>query len=89
MKRFLLLLATCYSYTCKQIERDDLVILNENEIDVTYTELMEKGMQQTHGVGFEEYSKNLEKRLDIEKKRQQDHEKCNRLVAEVDRQLHR
>ncbi|MDC3412341.1 hypothetical protein NC797_00405 [Aquibacillus sp. 3ASR75-11] len=56
---------------------------------MTYTAEMEKAMQQSHGVGYAEYSRKLEKRLDIEKKRQSSYKRSQQIYAEVDRQLHR
>ncbi|MBU8906615.1 hypothetical protein [Desertibacillus haloalkaliphilus] len=46
---------------------------------------MEKAMQQSHGVGYAEYSRSLEQRLKVEKAREQDYKQCNRLVAQVSR----
>ncbi|MGM0939436.1 MAG: hypothetical protein ACQEWU_00500 [Bacillota bacterium] len=51
---------------------------------MNYTSEMEKAMQQTHHIGFAEYERKLEKRLAIEKKRQQEHEKCKHFAAEYD-----
>ncbi|MBR7554714.1 hypothetical protein ACFFJI_11175 [Allobacillus sp. GCM10007491] len=50
---------------------------------------MEKSMQQSHGMGYKEYSMNLNRRLQVEKKRENDYKKCNNLVSEVERQVHR
>ncbi|MGP4073168.1 hypothetical protein ACTWQB_11510 [Piscibacillus sp. B03] len=69
--------------------KDDLVILNDNEIDLTYTSEMEKAMHQSHGVGYTEYGQKLEKRLQIEKEREKNYRESRRLVSEVDRQIHR
>ncbi|WP_279401910.1 hypothetical protein [Piscibacillus salipiscarius] len=46
-------------------------------------------MQQSHGVGYTEYSQKLEKRLQIEKEREKNYRESRRLVSEVDRQIHR
>ncbi len=46
-------------------------------------------MQQSHGMGYKEYSQNIDKRLQVEQKREREYKKSNRLVNEVDRQLHR
>ncbi|WP_165902170.1 hypothetical protein [Melghiribacillus thermohalophilus] len=46
-------------------------------------------MHQSHGIGYEEYSRRLEKRLLVEKRRDQDYLKSRRIVAEVDRLVHR
>ncbi|MBO8156780.1 MAG: hypothetical protein H0Z32_09985 [Bacillaceae bacterium] len=46
-------------------------------------------MHQSHGIGYEEYSRKLEKRLQVEKRREKDYLKSQQIVAEVDRQIHR
>ncbi|RPF50349.1 hypothetical protein EDC24_2784 [Aquisalibacillus elongatus] len=46
-------------------------------------------MQQARGVNYKEYSQKLEKRLEVEKQREQDYKESRRMVAEVDRQIHR
>src|SRR5699024_12859460 len=54
-----------------------------------YTPEMEKAMHQSHKMGFAEYSRNLDNRLTVEKRRQQEYEKCKHIVAEIDSQIHR
>ncbi|WP_163971511.1 hypothetical protein [Oceanobacillus halotolerans] len=49
---------------------------------------MEKAMQQSHGMGYKEYGRKLDKRMAVEKRRNKDYEKCKHLVAELDSQLH-
>ncbi|WP_194840806.1 hypothetical protein [Filobacillus milosensis] len=46
-------------------------------------------MHQSRGVGYQEYSQNLEKRLEVEKQREKEYKQSRRVVAEVDRQIHR
>lgn len=46
-------------------------------------------MQQSHGIGYAEYSQKLENRLAVERKRQREYEQSRRIVAEVDRIVHR
>jgi hypothetical protein len=50
---------------------------------------MEKAMQQSHGMGYAEYSRKLQKRIDVEKRRYQSYKKSQQIYAEVDRQIHR
>ncbi|KGX85742.1 hypothetical protein N784_08010 [Pontibacillus litoralis JSM 072002] len=50
---------------------------------------MEKAMQQSHGIGYEEYSRCLDQRLKVEQRRHVEFEQSNRIVSEIDRQLHR
>src|SRR5699024_4487099 len=56
---------------------------------MNYTPEMEKAMHQSHKMGFAEYSRNLDNRLTVEKRRQQEYEKCKHIVAEIDSQIHR
>ncbi|MCP8617734.1 hypothetical protein [Salirhabdus salicampi] len=46
-------------------------------------------MQQSHGMGYEEYSRKLTKRIEVEKKRQKEHREMQQMIAKVDQQLHR
>ncbi|MBM7551260.1 hypothetical protein [Thalassobacillus pellis] len=46
-------------------------------------------MQQSHGMGYAEYSNKLDQRLEVEKRRQKEYEESRKIVAEVDRQLHK
>ncbi|WP_194841264.1 hypothetical protein [Salinibacillus xinjiangensis] len=46
-------------------------------------------MQQSHGIGFKEYSRKLDNRLEVEKRREEDYKKGRQVYAEVDRQLFR
>lgn len=46
-------------------------------------------MQQTHGMGYEEYSRTLDQRLKVEQRREDEYQRSRAIVAEVDRQLHR
>ncbi|QQK74155.1 hypothetical protein HUG15_15870 [Salicibibacter cibarius] len=39
-------------------------------------ELMEKGIQQAHGCTHQEYRENVEKMIEVEKKREKDYEKA-------------
>jgi len=46
---------------------------------------MEKAMHQSHGCGFAEYERDLEKRLDVEKDREKEYKKALELAAEANR----
>lgn len=56
---------------------------------MNYTPEMEKAMQQSHKMGYEEYSRKLEKRMLVEKRRHKEYEKCKYMTAEIDRQLYK
>jgi len=42
---------------------------------------MEKAMQQSHKMGYAEYCRKLEKRMDVERRREQEYETCKHLTA--------
>ncbi|MFC7394327.1 hypothetical protein [Scopulibacillus cellulosilyticus] len=44
-------------------------------------------MHQSHGIGYAEYERSLEKRLEVEKSREKDYRKCNIIAAEQDHKL--
>ncbi|SER44824.1 hypothetical protein SAMN04487944_104157 [Gracilibacillus ureilyticus] len=46
-------------------------------------------MQQSHGLGYAEYSRKLSKRLKVEEERENDYEKSQKIVNEVNRIVHR
>ncbi|WP_176371234.1 hypothetical protein [Litchfieldia alkalitelluris] len=45
-------------------------------------------MHQTHGIGYEEYNQDLEKRLKVEREREQDHQKSIAILNEHQRLMH-
>ncbi|WP_174234300.1 hypothetical protein [Bacillus sp. V59.32b] len=49
---------------------------------------MEKAMQQSHGIGYSEYSRKLDVRLQVEKRREREYEQCNQIVNDLQRKLH-
>ncbi|MFS0674347.1 hypothetical protein [Ornithinibacillus sp. 179-J 7C1 HS] len=51
---------------------------------MNYTSEMEKAMQTSHHIGYAEYCRNLDKRLEVEKKRQQEYHQCKQMIAEID-----
>ncbi|WP_221408603.1 hypothetical protein [Peribacillus simplex] len=52
------------------------------------TSEMEKAMQSSHGIGYSEYSRNLDLRIEVEKERDREHEKCNKMVLDLQRKIH-
>lgn len=54
-----------------------------------YTAEMEKAMQHSHKIGYAEYCRKLDKRLDVEKKREQEYAACKHLAAQMDGKIHR
>jgi hypothetical protein len=42
---------------------------------------MEKAMHQSHGCGYAEYDRDLEKRLDVEKEREKEYKKGLKIAA--------
>lgn len=53
-----------------------------------YTGEMEKALYQAYGFGYEEYSRKLSKRMEVEKHRDADYKKSLEIVAELDRKFH-
>ncbi|WP_164214905.1 hypothetical protein [Virgibacillus sp. YIM 98842] len=56
---------------------------------MNHTQEMEKAMQQSHKMGFAEYERKLENRLDVEKRREKEYEACKHLTTDIDSQIHR
>ncbi|WP_053218750.1 hypothetical protein [Virgibacillus senegalensis] len=69
--------------------RKEGFIITDSGIGLNYTSEMEKAMHQNHGIGYAEYERKLEKRLEVEKEREDSYRKSRRVVAEVERQVHR
>ena len=44
-------------------------------------------MHKSHGMGYQEYSRKLEKRLKVEKRREQDYQKSRKVLADVEPNL--
>jgi hypothetical protein len=40
---------------------------------------MEKAMHQSHGIGYSEYERNLDKRLEVEKERDKEYKKAREM----------
>ncbi len=45
-------------------------------------------MQQSHGIGYSEYSRRLDVRLQVEERRERDYEEGNRIVNNLQRQIY-
>ncbi|KQU20370.1 hypothetical protein ASG65_04795 [Bacillus sp. Leaf13] len=59
-----------------------------NTLDLNVTSEMEKALQLSHGIGYNEYSRNLDLRIEVEKERDKEHEKCNKMVLDLQRKIH-
>ncbi|QST02013.1 MULTISPECIES: hypothetical protein [Pontibacillus] len=46
-------------------------------------------MHQSHGMGYQEYSRRIDQRLKVEQRREAEYQASRQIVAEVDRQIHR
>lgn len=46
-------------------------------------------MHGAHNMGYAEYSRRLDTRLQVEQKRQREFEESRKMIEQVDRQLHR
>ncbi|GAM14354.1 MULTISPECIES: hypothetical protein [Bacillaceae] len=49
---------------------------------------MEKAMHGAHGISYEVYSMNHDARMEVERKRERDYIKSQRMVADLDRKVH-
>ncbi|WIF97429.1 MULTISPECIES: hypothetical protein [Pontibacillus] len=58
-------------------------------MNLNYTSEMEKAMHQSHGIGYQEYSRRIDQRLKVEQRREAEYQASRQIVAEVDRQIHR
>ncbi|MGD6794498.1 hypothetical protein [Metabacillus indicus] len=54
---------------------------------MNYTTEMEKALMQSHKMGYAVYSRNHEKRMEVEKNREEDYQKSKQLFAELDRKI--
>ncbi|WP_246945650.1 hypothetical protein [Bacillus pinisoli] len=59
--------------------------LTIQQLELNYTTEMEKAMYLSHRIGYEEYSCTLAKRLEIEKKRQQNYIASRQMISEIER----
>jgi biopolymer transport protein ExbD len=49
---------------------------------------MEKAMYQTHGFGYEEYKRNLENRMQVERDRDKNYKQSMQLISELERNVY-
>ncbi len=59
-----------------------------NQLHLNYTHGMEKAMRGAHGVGYALYSQKHDVRLKVEKKRQEEYVKSQRMLADFERKIH-
>lgn len=45
-------------------------------------------MYQSYGIGYEEYNRKLENRIEVEKEREKDHHKSMQILSQYSRQIH-
>ncbi|WP_156424456.1 hypothetical protein [Bacillus sp. FJAT-27445] len=57
------------------------------KLNMRYTPEMEKAMQGSHGVGYEEYKLKHEVRMEVEQRRQKEYVKSQRMIADLDRKV--
>ena len=50
---------------------------------------MEKAMQRSHKIGYAEYCRKLDKRLEVEKQREKEYAACKHFTAEIDSKIHK
>ncbi|WP_219621106.1 hypothetical protein [Bacillus sp. UMB0893] len=48
---------------------------------------MEKALMQSHGMGYAVYSRNHEKRMEVEKNREKDYQKSKMIFAVLERKM--
>ncbi|WP_251397681.1 hypothetical protein [Metabacillus litoralis] len=48
---------------------------------------MEKAMHHSHGIGYAEYASKHDKRMDVEKSREEDYRKSQLIYADVERKM--
>lgn len=46
-------------------------------------------MQQSHGIGYAEYNRNLDNRLMVEKQREEDHRRSLEIMSSLTSKIHR
>ncbi|MFB5661450.1 hypothetical protein [Alteribacillus sp. HJP-4] len=55
--------------------------------DKETTENIEKSMQESHGVSKEEYERSVDKKIEVEKKREKDHKENKDLTNEINTKI--
>ncbi|MFG3443883.1 hypothetical protein [Bacillus velezensis] len=48
---------------------------------------MEKAMQKSHGIGYEEYGRRLSKRMEVERQRELEYQKSKFLAAQLSEKI--
>ncbi|GAK04516.1 hypothetical protein JCM19037_2939 [Geomicrobium sp. JCM 19037] len=57
--------------------------MKSNEQPMNYTELMEKAMHQSHGYSTGEYHADVEKIIEVEKKREEEYNHVKRINEQL------
>ncbi|WP_316571532.1 hypothetical protein [Neobacillus sp. YIM B06451] len=57
------------------------------KLNMRYTSEMEKAMQGSHGIGFEEYKLKHDVRMEVEQRREREYVKSQRLIADIERKI--
>jgi len=55
---------------------------------MNYTGEMEKAMHDAHGIGYEAYCMKHKLRMKVERRREKDYLRSQRIVADIDRKVH-
>lgn len=50
---------------------------------------MEQAFRSAHGYGIDEYQNDTEKIIEVEKRRERDYSNSQRIVSQMERQVHR
>lgn len=50
---------------------------------------MEQAFRNAHGFGIDEYQNDTDKIIEVEQRRQQDYNNSQRIVSQLERQVHR
>jgi hypothetical protein len=58
------------------------------KLNMRYTTEMEKAMQNSHGIGYEEYNLKHDVRMEVEQRREEDYLQSRRIVADIDRKVY-
>ncbi|PYZ95524.1 hypothetical protein CR205_18510 [Alteribacter lacisalsi] len=58
------------------------------EDDLKVTENLEKGLRQNHGIGHESLNSSLEKKIEVERRREKSHKQSQQIEREISNDLH-
>jgi hypothetical protein len=67
----------------KMFEGMIFIYTSQEMLDLKVTPEMEKSMHQFHGMGYKEYSRDHKKRMQVEKKREEDYAKSQSIIANI------